>query len=64
MIVERKKRQKVRQLRSLFVLLCIALALSTVVRAVQDDDLDDDDYDFDAMMEKTRSELESKSSFK
>ena len=63
MIVE-NKRQKVRQLRSLFVLLCIALALSTVVRAVQDDDLDDDDYDFDAMMEKTRSELESKSSFK
>ena len=57
MIVERKKRQKALSLRSLFVLLCIALTLATVVRAVQDDDLDDDDYDFDAMMEKTRSEL-------
>ena len=64
MIVERKKRQKAISLRSLFVLLCIALTLATVVTAVQDDDLDDDDYDFDAMMEKTRSELNSKSSFK
>ena len=40
-------RQKTQSLRTLFVLLCIALTLATIVRAVQDDEMDDDDYDFD-----------------
>ena len=57
MIVERKKRKNTLSLRSLFVLICFVLTLATVVRAIEEDDMDDDDYDFDAMMEKTRSEL-------
>ena len=54
-------------LRTLFVLLCMALVLATVARAVRGEErsafeFDDDEYDLDQMMEYAKQDIETKSS--
>ena len=68
MIVGGGTKRKNNSLRTLFVLLCTALVLATVVRAVRGGgerdafEFDDDEYDLDQMMEYAKQDIETKNS--